>query len=373
MKILFLLNSLTTGGSEHKIIQLINGLDRLGVGVQLAYLNPPVHLLAKLSGTVKVTALNRRSGFDRQVMQQLRSLLQQEEISCLCCINLYPMLYALPASRGLLLKRVISINTSTFRSVKERLKMFLYRPLLNYFDRLIFGSYQQQQDWQKCFWLSPKQSLVIHNGVDSVFFDPAFFQAQREQLRAEYGIKATTLVIGTVSSFRPEKGVEYLIAALAQLREEGRDVKALLVGDGKRRTFLEQEAERMKVREHCLFVGRQMDVRQALASLDVFVLPSTSTETFSNAALEAMAMGLPLILTDIGGARELVEEHINGLICAARNSTAIAQALRSLSHSTLLQSMAVASRTRAIEHFSQQNMIGAYLQLFQQLNGDANK
>jgi glycosyltransferase involved in cell wall biosynthesis len=104
----------------------------------------------------------------------------------------------------------------------------------------------------------------------------------------------------------------------------------VLVGDGPLRDELKRQAKELGLEDRILFAGEVTDVRPFLAAADLFALSSVAVETFSNAALEASAAGLPVVLTDIGGARELVDEGASGLVVPPRNPAALATALEDL-------------------------------------------
>ena len=92
------------------------------------------------------------------------------------------------------------------------------------------------------------------------------------------------------------------------------DAHLVIAGDGPLRDFLARRAVELEVADRVSFVGELDDVRPVLTALDVFVLPSTAVESFSNAALEAMAIGRPVILSDIGGAREMIDDGVEGYV-----------------------------------------------------------
>src|SRR5690606_9478499 len=119
--------------------------------------------------------------------------------------------------------------------------------------------------------------------------------------------------VGSVGRLAPEKNQMPLIDAVADLRAKGADVHLMLVGDGPLRSALQRRVEQRGISGAVTFTGALSDVRAALKTFDVFVLPSLS-ETFSNAALEAMAMQVPVILTRTGGAAEMIEPGREGYI-----------------------------------------------------------
>ncbi len=151
---------------------------------------------------------------------------------------------------------------------------------------------------------------------------------------------------------------------MAQLRPAGANVQLMLVGDGPMRATLERAASNRGIAEAVTFTGALSDVRAALRLFDVFVLPSFS-ETFSNAALEAMAMQVPVILTRTGGAGEMIEDGKEGYILGVDElSPRLPDLLNQLRTDHVLRTrMATAAMSRAQQMFSWEGMLNAYQSL----------
>jgi glycosyltransferase involved in cell wall biosynthesis len=183
--------------------------------------------------------------------------------------------------------------------------------------------------------------------------------------RATYGIGENAFVVGTVGRLVAEKNQLPLIDAVAELRALGADAHLMLVGDGPMRATLEQRAEERGISSAVTFTGALPDVRAALRAFDVFVLPSLS-ETFSNAALEAMAMQLPVILTRTGGAAEMIEHGREGYILdIADLPRQLPKLLNQLRLDNVLRArMAAAAGERVQQSFSWEGMVAAYQDIF---------
>jgi glycosyltransferase involved in cell wall biosynthesis len=179
-------------------------------------------------------------------------------------------------------------------------------------------------------------------------------------LRDHHGIGRDDIVLGVVAALRPEKAIGDLIAAAAYLRKQGFPVKVLVVGDGVELPRLRQEAINQQMQEHSTFLGALQDVRPALCAMDIFILPSVAVETFSNAALEAMAMGLPVVLSDIGGSREMISAGENGFVFQPGNILELSQTVEKIIRKDMIQAMGDASRRLVREHFALQTMVSGY-------------
>ena len=247
MALLFLLNSLTaSGGSERKSVRVVNELARRGHQVHLIYLNQPDTLRDQVRKDVRVLYLARKGKFDLTALLKLRKYVKQNEVASVMCVNLYPILYGaiteiiLPKGK---IAGVYFLNTSSFESARDRLKMVIYRPVLRRGGRLIFGCQKQRDEWVARYRLDPGRCSFIHNGVDCEFFDPAMVVALGQELRKQLGPAQDDFVIVSVGQFRPEKKQEDLISACAELVRAGYPVHLALVGDGPRRANLLRHVE----------------------------------------------------------------------------------------------------------------------------------
>ena len=180
-----------------------------------------------------------------------------------------------------------------------------------------------------------------------------------DDLRARLGLTADDYVIGLCSGLRPEKAHGDLLQALARLRERGIAAKALLIGDGPERPHIESIATELGLDDHVIITGFQPDVRPYIACCDVMTLVS-HTETFSLAALESMALGKPLVMSDIGGASEQVVHGQTGLLFEPRDVAALTEQLATLQSAPLRARMGAAAERRVQELFTLRTMTAGF-------------
>lgn len=328
--VLFLFGTLEIGGSESKFVRLANRLKRSGKPVHVAYLKPPETLLPRLTD-IEAVNLNRKGKWSLRAFRALSALVRGAGISTIVSVNLYPLCYAVPLKNirpGLRLNVIASINTSEFLSPRDKAFMRIYTPLLRRCDRNVFGSECQQNKWLSDYEFPKERATVIYNGVESEFFDPKAVPQSRDDIRASLDIPADAGVIICVSQLRPEKAHLNLLQAVSSLeREYGLKPHILLVGEGEQRAAIVDCAQRLGLTDRLHMTGRADDVRPYLKAADVFALTSIRVETFSNAALEATAMGLPVVISDVGGAFEMFPEGSSGTVYARDDVDALARAL----------------------------------------------
>jgi glycosyltransferase involved in cell wall biosynthesis len=168
-----------------------------------------------------------------------------------------------------------------------------------------------------------------------------------------------------VGQLRPEKQQSDLLEAASRLIAEGQDIVVMIVGGGPQLQNLRTTAVRLGIADRVVFRGELADVRPALAAFDVFALTSVAVETFSNAALEAMAAGLPVVISEIGGAAEMIRPAVDGFLYPAGDTAVLADILSTLAADKTQRDRLGAEAVRRVAlAFSFEAMIDRYEELF---------
>ncbi|MCH7839927.1 MAG: glycosyltransferase [Planctomycetes bacterium] len=197
--------------------------------------------------------------------------------------------------------------------------------------------------------VAPERIELLRNGVNLDLFRETG-NAARGRTRASLGFPDSALVVGIVGSLTPVKQPSLLIEAVARIVGSGNDVYLLIVGDGPLRTGLEQQVRQAALTRRVVFTGRREDVPALLAAMDLYVCCSRS-EGMSNALLEAMAAGLPVVATDVGDNARVVRDGCEGKIIESRSVTALADALEGLLRAPARRrELGAAARARAAEY-----------------------
>jgi len=213
-------------------------------------------------------------------------------------------------------------------------------------------------------WIHPERIGVMYNGVDTQRFAPC--REARLAMRKELGLPAESFVVGTVGRLVPIKDHGTLLKAAALLFSSGIDVRVLLAGSGPERERLQRQAADALDGQIC-FAGDSSRVPEMLNAMDVFVLPSLN-EGMSNTLLEAMACGLPVVATNVGGNPEIVENNVSGCLFTPGDSQLLAHKLKHLAQNpALIHQLGTAARNRAIESFSLSRMLEAYRNFYLEL------
>jgi glycosyltransferase involved in cell wall biosynthesis len=365
--IMLLVSQLGHGGAERHMVTLANRLSAR-FDVVLAYVKDDATLLAQVDAgqLAEVLCLHSRSGFDRLAVKRLADAIDRHRPGIVLCANTYPMAYALAGKWLAAFKpRVVEVyHTTVLLHRKDRLQMLAYHPMMWALHRLVYVCHAQRGHWRRRGMRARRES-VIHNGVDLRRFDPAPFDGTAADLRRRCGWTDDDFVVGLCAVMRPEKAHLDLLRAIRLADRSGRRWKALLIGDGPKRPQIEEEIRRSGLEGRVVITGYRTDVRPELAACDAVALVSVAVETFSIAALEAMAMAKPLIMSDIGGAREQVEPGQTGWLFPPGDVESLARCLEAAGDRPQLRAMGRRARDRVVRDYSMETMIERYTALIE--------
>lgn len=364
--IVLLASRLGMGGAERHTITLANLLGKR-FRVLVAYLKPEDEMIGLLDHAVleEVRCLHAKKKIDLRAADELVALTERYNVRAVVCANAFALMYGhlarLRASKPFVVVEIF--HTTKVRTIKEQFSLLFYRPFFWAAHHVVFVCNEQRRHWLRRA-LFGRRTHVIYNGVDLSHFEPTPYEHDVPRARAAFGFDIDDRVVGICAVLRPEKAHADLLSAVAQLRQQGQRWKILIIGDGPLRGEVEAEASRLGIGDDVKITGFMSDVRRSLACCDVVALVSTS-ESLSIAALEAMAMAKPMVMSDVGGAREQVHHGIEGFLFPAGNVTALASCLQQLWDKDVALRMGVAARKRVEGTFSLQAMLDRYVNLLQ--------
>ncbi|MGH7361473.1 MAG: glycosyltransferase, partial [Candidatus Methylomirabilales bacterium] len=174
----------------------------------------------------------------------------------------------------------------------------------------------------------PEKVVVIPTGIDMAAFDPD--QMRGDGVRAEWGIAPGTPLVGVVAVLRRRKGHAVLVEACLELRGAFPGLHVVLVGDGPVRGWIAERIRDLGLEGTVRLVGHRRDIPDVLAALDVFVLPSIEPEGVPQSVVQALAMGRPVVASDVEGLTEVLRDGETGLLVPPGDPAALAAAIASL-------------------------------------------
>jgi len=376
MKVLFVTGSLVHGGAERHAITLANRLTERGHACHFAYVknDPSQRDRLKPGPRGSVQCLYADRYLDFQALFRLKNLFVRTQPGVVFAANQYALLYATLAGRWAASKAPLAVtfHSTLYRNAKERLQMLVYRPFFWAAHRAVFVCEAQRRHWKKRH-VCGRRDQVIYNGVDLEHWAPVRAE-ERRPLRGALGLNDDDYVVGLSAVLRPEKNPAQLVEAIAMLRRRGIPARALMIGDGPLRPEVEALARRLGVARDVIITGLQKDVRPFLAACDVLALTSF-TEAFSLAAVEAMAMGRPVVHSEVGGAAEMIRPGRNGFLYPVGDTAALVDRLAKLASRPARERMGERAREAAEAQFSERAMVDAYEKMLLELesNGTRNE
>lgn len=359
LKVMHVMFALQPGGMEFGVVKLVNGLDRTRVHSSICSTKPVIgEMRSFVSPAVPVFELDRRAGNDPALIWRLFRLFRRERPHVIHTHAWGTLVEGLVAARMARVPFVVhgEHGTLQLRGYQARIQRWVWSRT----TRVLSVSRKLAEKMTAATGFPASRILTIQNGVDFSRFSPSL----RDHARAEMGLGADELVIGTAGRLVPVKDQANLVDALAMLRDKGVRFKALIAGEGPLREALEARITTRGLTGCVRLLGQRPDIERVYAALDIFVLSSRS-EGLSNTILEAMASGLPVVATNVGGAEELVNDGRTGLIVAPGDSAALSAALAQLAIDPVRRrEMGLAARAKAESGFSMERMLCDYESLY---------
>ena len=213
--------------------------------------------------------------------------------------------------------------------------------------------------------IAAEKIRVVYNGVDLDKFAPC---ARRDRAKCALGLPADALVVGVVAHLSEKKGHKWFLESIAPLLRNDAKLRVILLGEGELRAPLEAQVRALNLGERVVFAGFQADVVPWMNATDIVVLPSLSKEGFGRVLVEAGAMSLPVVGSDIGGIGEVIVPDETGFIVAPGDVAALRGALWSLiENRELREKMGASGRARAQREFSQERMVAQTERVYREL------
>lgn len=234
---------------------------------------------------------------------------------------------------------------------QRRFNMFLDRLTARFSNRIIVVSEASERFCVEEERLPEDRITLIYNGISLDEFDRLDDTEPAPLFNDNFPI------VGSIGRLCWDKGYQYLLQAARIILTERPGVHFAIIGDGPMRKELEEESERLGLKDKVLFTGMRKDVKGLLKQFDIFVLSSVN-EGLPIALLEAMANLKPVAVTDAGGCREVVNHQLNGLVVPREDSEKLAQAIKLLlTDKDLSRRLAEAGRQRVKEKFNARDMV----------------
>tara|TARA_B100000953_G_scaffold299346_1_gene298931 strand:+ start:735 stop:1799 length:1065 start_codon:yes stop_codon:yes gene_type:complete len=354
MKIFLVIPTLKQGGAERVMSELANNFDDIGHEVHFILLAEADDFYA-INPTIQVHRLGfknkgiiQKKTSELNTFIKLRVLLNTERPDAVLCFMEKYNILTLLASRFLNLKVFVSDRSNPFK--KLSLSIEILRRLTYGFAAGIVAQTKVAQE-KLAYTTNHKNIRIISNPVREI---KQFSNINKEK------------IIINVGRMVPEKGQKYLIEAFSKLNQQ--DWKLVILGDGALRTDLENQIEKLGLKEQVFMPGSVKNVDEWLAKASIFAFPSIS-EGFPNALVEAMAAGLPCVSFDCpAGPIEIIINGYNGILVDSKDANALKQEMKVLCDNEENRNALGEKATEIKEHLNPQKIALQYIEFFESVN-----
>jgi L-malate glycosyltransferase len=363
LRLMHVVLSMEVGGAEKLVYDMARHPAFEGMKPVICCLDAIGELGEKLRQEgYSVYCKKRSSGIDWSVIPWLCEIIAKEQISIVHAHQYTPLFYSAPAA--LLAGRVKMVYTEHGRFYPDRKswKRALFNPLLALcVDHLISISASTARAMSTFDHLPFRKIRVIHNGVDYSRMNPPIDKSAK---RRELGLSATCRIIGTAARLDEIKNIPMMLRTLKEVIQQVPDTCLLIAGQGPQAEPLKAQAAELGISDQVKFVGLRFDMPEIYQLMDVFLLTSFS-EGISVTLLEAMASGVPAVVTDVGGNGEVVKNGETGYLVPLREEAGFSERVSYLlTDSEQARALGEQARCRAQQYFSFATMISNYLDMY---------
>lgn len=361
-KLIFISHGLNIGGAEKFLISLANSLTNK-FEVEIIAISPGRDLLGELSENVTFREIKRNKKIDFKTISQLRNYMKINQGAIICNMDFFCFFYFKIATIFLHknFKTFISYHSTILKNKKENILTWIYTRFIRKSDCILTVSENQAKYTSNKFGLNYKLFKTIHNGIDVAKWENIESIDFKKEIREKYHIPSDSKVIVITAALREEKNHILAIDALYYYHQNyNLNPYLLLVGDGGMRNEIVSQIEKYDISKYVVFAGSQTDVKPFYYASDIFTLTSFS-ETFSIAVLEAMSTGLPCVITNTGGANEMVKDGFNGFLSEI-NQVSVAECWnKALNNDFSTEKI----KNNVIDKFDIVSMVNNYITIFE--------
>lgn len=365
IKICYLITGLNVGGAEMMLYRLIEKLDKTRYDIKVISIIPLGKVAEKIKKLqVEVISLEMRSKYDVFVILRLVDLLKKIKPVILHSYLFHANFLGRVAGKIAKVPIIISsIRNSKFGGKVRELAL---KYTDKYSDATTIVCQAAANRMIKRRVVSKEKLHVIYNGIE-----PELYYSNKNsklELRKKMNIPLERKIILSVGRLQYQKGYPYVIQSAFELKKRGYDFLWLIAGEGELRPQLDKLVREYDLEDCIQFLGIRDDIPELMCASDIFVL-SSLWEGLPGVVLEAMAAGLPVVATNVGGTPELVENGKNGFLVPPRNSLLMADAIEkimSMDHTKQLE-MGILGTEIVKQRFTVDKMVRSHEQLYLKL------
>lgn len=318
------------GGSEMKIYNIAKNIDKTIFNIDVIFLyeeGPVSYQLRKENINTHVLDLNK-NGY-KKTIKNLKKIMKENNYELVYVFG-YKINFIIRALYYLGIKPKIYTAVESTREDKKKIENIVDKLTSGLVTKYICISKSVKDSLVNRDNINPEKIQLIYNGIDFSRFKKIYMKQESINYLDIESIKKDDIIIGTVGNLRKAKGHIYLIKAIKILKAKGyNNIKCLLVGDGELREELETMVKYLKLEKNVLFLGARSDIAHIIKAFDIFVMPSL-WEGFGLAAVESMVAKVPVIASDVGGLKEIIDDNITGVLFKKCNENSLSEKIELL-------------------------------------------
>lgn len=362
LRVLHVTFNMGIGGTEQVIRQLVQGMATEGVESEILCIDGqigPIGETLQQSG-VPVHKVARKQGFDWSLIKAIRKRLREGRFDVVHCHQYTPWMYGWLAAL-LTRTRVVFTEHGRFYPDRYRYKAIFINPVMALFTPSIVAISEATKGALVRYEFIPRKKIqVIYNGISPLNRNILATQNVRDR----FGIPQDAFVVGTVSRLDPVKNQGMMLRAFEEFSEQCPGSYLLMVGDGPDKEKLIRLSEDLGISKRTKFTGFINNPINELAGIDVFLL-SSLTEGTSMTLLEAMSLGIPSVVTNVGGNPEIVKNNVTGLVVKSNEKSEFSYAIKEIyTCRDKRKRMSVAALEQFHEKFSRKQFISDYTAIY---------
>lgn len=364
-RVLHLITSFEIGGTERQAVELLKRLDGKRYDVRLAVLRNDGPFYSEIETRFpEVPEFPLTSFYDANAVRQLvrlRRLMRREKIDILHAHDFYSSFIGAAAAR-LCGVRVIA-SQRHLKLSDRRAHKWGTRLIHRLANRILVNSEAIREHIVTNEGARPAKIVVVKNGVVPITSSAT----NRVELCREVGVDTGVTLVGIVARLQTVKGHRFFIEAAAEVLRRRTDAHFVLVGDGPLRTEIANQAAEFGIADSVHFLGDRADVSRLVSAFDLLVLASLH-EGLPNAVMEAMAAGVPVVATAVGGTKELISDGETGYLAPSANSPALAERIVfALSDEAHREEIISAARRKITSAFGIERMVESVEALYDEV------
>lgn len=367
VRILFIIDNLLPGGTQHVLIRLIEGLRKMNYQPSVVSLNEAEKsLVNKLHDVgVDVYVFNKYTLLLSGIFRII-SLMRVRKFHLVQNFLFYSN------NIGRILGRIarVPVVVSSVRGFQvDGISMKRWQIALDRFtnsmdDRIIINTRSAYDFCEKALGINREKIEVIYNGINQKDIKEI---NNYQEIKRKLNIPENSIIIGAAGRITVEKGHAFLLDAFQQALRIRPDLFLLIAGEGKLRKTLAERIDALGLKSRAEFIGYRPDMNNIYALMDIFVLPSL-VEGMPNVILEAMCHGKPVIATEVGGVPEIIDDGVNGMIVPPGDAEALGEKILFLvEKKERRERIGNIAKEKVKEHFDLRHMVQGYHELYQRL------